>query len=149
MSLDPTRWLLLAQAAATLAMIGAIWIVQVVHYPLFAAVGAAGFPAYAEAHARLITFVVGPLMLVEATTAALSVGVPDPAMPAPGRWLGLALVAVIWASTAVLQVPQHQRLAAGFDAGAHAFLVRTNWIRTAAWTARGVLILVWLGRALR
>ena len=30
----------------------------------------------------------------------------------------------------------------GFDASAHAALVATNWIRTAAWTGRSVLLLV-------
>jgi hypothetical protein len=58
------------------------------------------------------------------------------------------LVAVVWASTAVLQVPRHQTLAASFDAAAHADLVRTNWIRTVAWSARGGLMLSVLGQML-
>lgn len=149
MTTEPSRWLLLAQVASTFVMVGVIWIMQVVHYPLFAAVGADGFARYAEAHSRLVTFVVAPLMLVEATSAGLAALAPDPAMPAPGRWLGVALVAVIWASTAALQVPQHGRLAQGFDASAHGFLVASNWIRTVAWTARGALLLAWLARALR
>jgi hypothetical protein len=28
----------------------------------------------------------------------------------------------------------------GFEAGAHGRLVATNWVRTGAWTARGVLV---------
>ena len=48
-----------------------------------------------------------------------------------------ALATTMWhalqGSTALLQVPCHTILAQGFDAGAHARLVRTNWIRTCCW----------------
>ena len=39
--------LLLANLAATWTMVGMIWIVQIVHYPLFNRVGLEGFPRYA------------------------------------------------------------------------------------------------------
>ena len=35
-------------------------------------------------------------------------------------------------------------LGGGFDKHAHALLVRTNWIRTAGWSLRGLLVLAWL-----
>lgn len=54
---------------------------------------------------------------------------------------GLALVAVIWLSTALLQVPCHELLCVGFDPAVHQRLVWTNWIRTAAWSLRGFLVL--------
>ena len=44
--------LLSLHLAATAAMTGLIWFVQVVHYPLFAAVGADQFVAYEVAHQR-------------------------------------------------------------------------------------------------
>jgi hypothetical protein len=127
-------------ACATLFMAGLIWFVQVVHYPLFARVGADGFTGYSEAHQRLTTLVVGPAMLVEAVTAALLVfmrpaGV-SPALP----WAGLALLGAIWLSTAFLQVPLHGRLASGFSSEACDALVSTNWIRTVAWSLRGCLV---------
>ena len=58
---------------------------------------------------------------------------------------GIILVVVIWASTFFLQVPQHGKLSLGFDAAAHASLVSSNWIRTIAWSLRGVLTawMVW------
>ncbi|MEQ1727476.1 MAG: hypothetical protein ABL982_03770 [Vicinamibacterales bacterium] len=63
-------------------------------------------------------------------------------------WLAVAgavLLAIIWASTALLQVPAHNRLERGFDADVHRRLVRTNWIRTVCWTARVVVALtMWL-----
>jgi hypothetical protein len=141
------RWIFVANLAATLAMVGAIWIVQVVHYPLFGGVGADGFPAYETEHSRRITYVVAPLMLVEAATSALLLWRRPEAVTAWAAWTGAALVLVIWASTFLLQVPMHEVLTRGFDRDAHARLVATNWIRTIAWTARGALVLWALGRA--
>lgn len=50
-------------------MVGVIWFVQVVHYPLFVRVGPSGFSTYSGAHSRLTGYVVGPPMLVEMATA--------------------------------------------------------------------------------
>lgn len=136
--------ILLANAAATLFMTGLIWFVQVVHYPLFAAVGAAEFPAYSRSHQSLTTLVVGPPMLVEAITAAILVLARPAAIPAWLAWLGLALVGAIWLSTALLQVPAHGKLSSGFSADIGAMLVSTNWIRTAGWSLRGGVVLAML-----
>ncbi len=133
--------LLLAHLAATLVMVGIIWFVQVVHYPLFAGVGREGFATYAAQHSRWTTWVVAPPMLVEAATG-LGLLVRAPAgIPRTALWLGLALLLVIWLSTALLQVPRHTTLGRGWDAAAHRVLVAGNWLRTAAWTLRGVLVL--------
>jgi hypothetical protein len=143
------RWILLLNVAATGMMIGVIWIIQIVHYPLFSLVGRDGFGAYQAAHGQRITWVVGPTMLLELATAAYLALRTPPGLPRGVMWAGLALVGVIWASTALLQVPQHTRLAAGFDPEAHRLLVWSNWVRTAAWCARGFLMLGVLARLLR
>jgi hypothetical protein len=52
-------------------------------------------------------------------------------------------------STAVLQVPQHEKLAKGFDLEAHGRLVRSNWLRTTVWSARSVAVLYTAWLALR
>ncbi|MEZ5420475.1 MAG: hypothetical protein R2708_24465 [Vicinamibacterales bacterium] len=130
---------LVAHAAATWAMTGLIWFVQVVHYPLMAAVGGAGFAAYHAAHARLTTLVVGPLMLAEAACAVWIAA----ARPTTAAWIGLALVAAVWSVTFVVSVPRHNLLAAGYDVAVIDSLVATNWIRTMAWTARAV-VAAWL-----
>jgi hypothetical protein len=59
-------------------------------------------------------------------------------------WVACGLVGIIWLSTAFLQVPMRRRLAAGFDDDAHRRLVSLNWIRTTAWSVRGLLALSWL-----
>ena len=125
--------LLALHAAVTCYMVGVIWFVELVHYPLFDAVGTAGFAHYARAHARRTTWVVAGPMLVELLTA---VGVVV-WLGGPLAWTGLALVGLVWLSTVRWQVPAHGRLAGGFDAVAHRRLVRTNWVRTLAWSLRG------------
>ena len=122
-------------------MVGLIWFVQIVHYPLMGRVGKEAFPAYADAHSRRTSFVVGPPMLAEAATTVLLIPLRPESVTLPQALLGAVLLAVAWLSTYFLQVPCHRALGAGFDASVHRFLVRSNWIRTAAWSARGALVL--------
>ena len=133
----------LAHLLATLTMFGVIWVVQVVHYPLFSGVGESGWADYEARHQSRITLVVAPAMLIELATAVWLVLDRPPAFPAWAVLAGVVLVGVVWVSTAFVQVPLHNALGGAFDAGAHARLVATNWIRTAAWTARAGLVL-WL-----
>ncbi len=128
--------LLVLHAASTLAMSGLIWFVQVVHYPLFAHAAAGDFRAFARDHQRRTGWVVMPLMLVEAATATLLL-LSD--LSSSGLWLGWLLLASIWISTALVQVPLHRRLSTGYDRRTARRLVTTNWWRTAAWTARAVI----------
>jgi hypothetical protein len=128
--------------ASTWAMVGIIWFVQLVQYPLFAEAGAAEFRVFHAAHVRRITWVVAPLMLLEGATGLYVLVVPPGARWLPAQGLGLLLV--IWGSTAWLQVPRHNELSRGFDPVAWRRLVRSNWVRTAAWTARGAIVIAML-----
>lgn len=143
------RWVFLAQVAATLYMTGLIWFVQVVHYPLFGGVGREGFSVYEQRHSLLTTWVVAPAMLVELATALVLLWNRPPQLPLPALVVGAGLVAVIWLSTYLLQVPCHNRLTAGFDETIHQRLVVSNWIRTFAWTARSALLVGLVDRLLR
>ncbi len=142
------NYVLLANLSTTLFMVGVIWFVQVVHYPLFSRVGGEGFALYSEVHSRLTTYVVGPPMLAEAATALLLVFRRPVEIPLWAALVGLALIGMIWASTALLQVPRHTALGSGFDRAALSGLVLTNWLRTAAWSVRGALVLWMTARAL-
>ncbi|HST60718.1 MAG TPA: hypothetical protein VLK84_18605 [Longimicrobium sp.] len=144
----PTPWIVILHLASTGVMIGIIWFVQVVHYPLMALAGREQYPAYQAAHSRRTTVVVMPPMLLELATGVWLALRPSPIFPASAAWAGLALLALVWASTFFLQVPQHRRLEAGFDAAAHRRLVQSNWIRTVGWTLRGILLLANLPRLL-
>jgi hypothetical protein len=133
--------LLTTHLAATLFMTGLIWFVQIVHYPLFSMVSRSAFPDYEVRHTALTTWIVAPPMLVELVTAVLLFGVRPVNVSTRDLTLGLALLAVTWFSTALLQVPYHEALKRGFDAAAHRRLVSTNWVRTVAWSLRGLLVL--------
>ena len=132
---------LLVHVAATIFMVGVIWFVQIVHYPLFDRVGRGGFAEYSMAHSRLTGLVVGPPMLAEAATAVALVVRPPQGVPFFLPVLGLVLLAVVWLSTAFLQSPRHGVLGGGFVADSYRSLVRSNWIRTVCWTGRGIIVL--------
>lgn len=134
----PESPLLFVHAFASVFMTGLIWVIQLVHYPLMARVGVDGYAAYQREHMRRITWIVGPMMLLEGAAAVLLL-VDSAAVP---RWMtgaGAALLVVIWASTTMIQGPTHMRLLARYDERLMALLVTSNWVRTIAWTARGVI----------
>jgi hypothetical protein len=141
MSEPLARLLFLLHLATTLFMVGVIWFVQVVHYPLFAKTGTTEFPGYEQTHTTLTTWVVAPPMLVEAGTAVLLLWFRPPGISNLQCGTGLALLIAIWLSTMFLQVPCHEWLSRGFDSVVHQRLVATNWLRTAAWSLRGLLVL--------
>ena len=141
--------LFLAQLSATVFMTGLIWFVQIVHYPLFAAVDRSAFTRYAVLHASRTGWVVGPPMLVEAATSLLALvpGLRPPFVSLRVSLLSAILVILLWSITGLVQVPLHNTLARGYDPGRITRLVRTNWLRTLLWTARSALLLsVLIGR---
>jgi hypothetical protein len=134
--------LLLLNFAAAAYLTGIIWVVQLVTYPALMLVGKPEFASYHAAHARGMGWVVGAPMVVELALAgwlawaAYSTWGTGPAL---GQ---LALVLVAWAVTFFVAVPFHNRLEAeGYNYIALDGLVRTNWLRTLAWTTRAA----WLG----
>lgn len=138
-----TELLLLLHAGATLFMTGLIWFVQWVHYPLFLRVGEGHFHTYSQEHQSRSALVVGPIMLLEVGTA---IGVVLRMTDGPRQlaaWIGLGLLALIWLSTALVQVPLHRRLLSDYDPRVIMRLVDSNWFRTIAWTLRSAIAL-WL-----
>lgn len=137
---------LYAHAAATWWMAGVIWMVQLVHYPLMGLVGVERWREYEQAHCSRITFVVLPAMVLELASALLitwrSLASAGPAPVA--ECFGAALLALLWLSTFLVQTPLHMRLSERFEPAEHTRLVRTNWLRTLAWSARAVLALTML-----
>ena len=132
--------IILLQVASTLALVGLIWFVQVVHYPLFEQVGRTNFTNYEAQHQQRTTLVVAPLMLVEACTAFLLIWSAPAGLRPWTVWLGAGLVALLRMSTFLWQVPAHRRLSLAFHADTHRRLVRSNGFRTVAWTLRGILV---------
>lgn len=127
--------------SATAIMTGVIWVVQVILYPWIHRCPPDQFIVFHTQYMKRIGLIVGPVMVIEAVT---------------GMWLFMALdgrgqtmlgqsllvLVTIWISTAVIQVPCHQKLVQGYDAAIHRKLVNTNWIRTVGWSLRLVLVLL-------
>ena len=141
--------LLLVHAAATWFMTGIIWFVQIVHYPLFDTLGREAAPSYEYEHQRRTGWIVGPVMLIEMASAVLLTLFRPPGVDLPLVLAGLVGLAVVWVSTFFVQIPLHARLLQGPDGAALRRLVRSNWIRTAGWTARGILALEMIRRGCR
>ncbi len=139
--------LILTQIASTWLMVGLIWLVQIVHYPLLLLVGDSHFATYHQQHCARIAWIVGPVMSVEMCGALLLLMI----LPFNiGLFGAFGLLVTAWLSTAFLQVGLHHRLSlAPHDAALKPplinRLVKTNWIRTFCWSARGLLILTIFG----
>jgi len=128
-----------AHLISTLVMVGVIWTVQVVHYPLMALVGPERFTTYEAAHApRMAAVVLLPWTVQGITVAALLARPPIGVSPAL-VWAAAVAAAIPVLVTVLVSVPAHGRMAAGFDPDVHRRLVASNWLRTAGWTGHGIV----------
>ncbi|RIH82168.1 hypothetical protein Mterra_02777 [Calidithermus terrae] len=134
------RLIILTHFCATWALVGLIWTLQVVNLPLFAKVGENAFSSYEANHSLLLPQVMGTLMFIELVTGIVLVVFPPGWVPSWVFMLGLGLLALIWGWGLLVQAPLQRRLARRFDPQALSLLVYTNWLRTLAWSARGLLL---------
>lgn len=136
--------LVIVNAAATWMMVGVIWFVQAVHYPLLAVVPVESARVTAVDHqARTARVVMLPMAAEGVTTLWLMFDRPD-AVSWLLAWAGGVCVAVALMSTVLLSVPRHGRMATEPTSSIGRELVITNWPRTIAWTAHGVVCVVML-----
>jgi hypothetical protein len=136
--------ILLIALASTWAMTGLIWTIQVVHYPIFVAIehgpDNARWRRFAQRHTSTISYVVGPFMVAEGVTGIWIVVAPPAEISRALPLVALALMGAAYGVTALVSAPLHGRLAPRFDSALHTRLVRTNWLRTAAWTLRAIVL---------
>ncbi len=127
--------------AVTWYMVGVIWLVQLVHYPMFEYLDWATFARSHAFHTAAITIVVLPGMLLELYLALLFL-YRRPDLP---TLFGFLLLVAIWATTFFVMVPLHRRLGVeGYQLYLIQSLIRWNWVRTIAWTTRGLIAAFWL-----
>ena len=122
---------------ATVFMVGLIWFVQVVHYPLFDRISGEASIQYAAEHQRRTAWVVGLPMLVEGITTLWLFFDPINGRLLP--LLGGLVLMKIHLSTVFLQVPLHKKLSQGYEREVVRKLVATNWVRTIGWTIRAAI----------
>ncbi len=131
---------LVVSAVAAWAMVGLIWTIQIVHYPMLATYSALAPAMAAMDHQKRISWVVGPLMAAEGVTALVLLFDRPATMSGLSAWAAAGLLGVALLSTVMVQVPLHTRLAEHHDADTAHRLIVSNWVRTVAWTARGMVL---------
>ena len=144
--------LILSQWLTTGFMTGLIWFVQIVHYPIYVHVGSEKMREYQEFHIRRTTLVVFPAMVLELLGGSLLlVREWQDTAQQPALW-GFILLGVIWLSTLLLQIPNHGKIGTARSVTEESksseliairALVKSNWIRTFAWSGRLALLAIY------
>ena len=116
--------------ASTWFMVGLIWLIQIVHYPLFLYIGSKEFSLFHKKHKIFILPVVGIVMICELITSVIIFLQLQSKIPNWILIIGLMLLGIIWVSTLLIQIPLHYKLNSKFDEHLIIMLVKTNWIRT-------------------
>lgn len=120
---------------------GLIWLVQLVHYPGFAKIGAEAYKGYQEFHMRSISWIVGPSMFSELALTAFGFFYWQQLPHKSLYVIAAGLVLIIWINTAFWAVSSHTTLVQnGQDQALISRLVQINWWRTISWTIRTCLL---------
>lgn len=133
-----TETLPIAHLAATWFMVGLIWVIQLVHYPLWVHVADGQGMVFHQRHARRIGSLVMSVGVLEMMASALMVAL----RPGPLTLVGALILLLIWMITIFVQIPLHRRFGRAWNPGLIAPLVRGNWPRTILWTMRGAVAIV-------
>ena len=131
-TLESMSTLLIANVVSTAAYLGFQATVRVVVYPQFAHVPAGTFAAYVVEHQRRITYLVGPLFAALVLTTAAAFVRTGESVPAVTLFVQAGAVLTVLAATALLAVPEHRRLGAGWDVPAYRRLLHADTIRLIA-----------------
>ena len=141
-----SRTILVIHVAATLFMVGLIWTIHYVHYPLFANVGESTYVSFQAEHVERIGKLLFVPWLTEGITLlgilALAFLGGNKALRIPSVINGAAM-AVVLVISGFWSAPAHAKLADGFDKSLHDQLMTVNLIRTLAWTVCGICA-VWI-----
>lgn len=146
--------LALVHLVATWFMVGLIWTIHFVHYPLFSFVGESEYRDYQAEHVeRIGRVLLVPWAIEGVCLAALLILIlrghyRKLALPV---LIGAGAMAIILGISAFFSAPAHGKLADGFDAAVHSDLMLADLFRTLAWTVRGaiavwIVVLVWKNR---
>jgi hypothetical protein len=136
--------LFIINLASSLFLVGLIWTVQCVHYPIFHLLEKDSFTDHIHFHKRSISFIVVPVMTTELITSGWLAWAANSNIIM--HQIGFTLVVFVWIITFFVQVPLHNQLSTSRSSAAITKLVKSNWLRTALWTMKGILSLIILTR---
>lgn len=142
--MERSQLALLFWTALVFWVLGQIWFVQIVIYPLFAQVGETEYAAYHRFYSRRIPL---PVIIPGFASFLLPVALwfAGPSVP---HWMtagniGTGVVGLL--VTVLREIPRHARLETdGKNAAIIAELVRFNWPRTLSISAQSVIALLML-----
>jgi hypothetical protein len=136
-------FILIINLAIALIATGLIWTIQLVHYPSMKFIPEEKFTAYHNFHTQRISILAMPIMLIELFTS-LGLFYQNGSSYNHIFTINLILVILIWISTFLIQVPMHNTLSSAKNARVLNNLILSNWIRTILWTARSLLMVLYL-----
>jgi len=125
----------------SLFMLGLIWFVQILHYPLLKYVGEDAFSNYHHQHLRLAGYLIAPVMVIELLACLLILSKSSHYQSVDFR-IQLFFLGLIWFSTFFIQVPLHKKLTKAWNLQLIDRLAKSNWVRTIFWTIKAILILL-------
>ena len=128
--------------------VGLIWTIQLVHYPSMRFIPKERFVEYHNFHSIRISFLAVPLMVAELGTSLILFYQNYNNAIQTIFLINLVIVALIWLSTFLIQVPLHNALSKEKQSEKLSKLICTNWIRTILWTARSILMILFLAFAM-
>ncbi len=137
--------LVVAHACATWFLVGMIWFVQYVHYPLFANVGDAEYVEFQAEHVSRIGLVLALPWITEGVTTLGLLGLAQRGRELVVVLAGAAAAAGVLLISGLESAPAHGALADGFDPDIHAGLLEWNLARALLWTLKGAIaaVLLW------
>ena len=123
---------------STSIMVGAIWVIQLVHYPSFYYIDKNNYMKFQNFHMNRISYIVIPAMSVELFSGLLIIylGFKNDIL----FTMSMIFLILIWISTALLFASIHQKLTNGYELSLIKKLVKTNWLRTILWSLRLALL---------
>lgn len=106
-----------------------VWLVQLIIYPSFHYIDKEGFLAWHNRYTRLISMIVGPLILIQLGAEITFIVNGDLS------WLRILMILAILTVTFFVSVPCHRGLSRyGKDRRIISRLIGTNWLRTVLWS---------------
>ena len=122
--------------ASTAVMVGVIWVIQLLHYPTFHYIEKNNYSQFQKFHMNRISYIVIPAMVIEMLSGIMLVIINDDFI------ISFSFLVCIWIITFVFFTNIHQRLLSKYENTAVEKLVNLNWIRTAFWTVRLVILFI-------
>lgn len=141
--MDTSYQILLIHSLFTWVVIGMIWLIQVVYYPLSKALGDL-YQKYEHEQLRYLGFLLVPIYLGEVGTGIALVCIKTAQGDHFLAVLNLVLIGLIYSSALFLRRKKTQIRDLFFIRRLHAILFNTNWFRTILWGIRGFVVYVLL-----